>query len=90
MSALASRLRGLFKLAQERGEPKQITLKNGLHVRVHEEWPKFFVWRTEGEWGPGEAAEREAHVCAKALGWQNHRLRWEGPFLIVEDGGGLL
>lgn len=89
-SALAFRLRGLFKQAQESGEPRQITLKSGLRIRVHEEFQKFFVWRTEGDWGPGEASEREGHTCAKALGWGNYRLRWKGPYLIVEDGGGLL
>ena len=89
-SALGYRLRDLFKRAKAAGEPQQTTLKNGLHVRAHEQFPKFFVWRDKGQWEPGEIAEREARVCAEALGWRNFSLRWHGRFLVAEDTGGLL
>lgn len=89
-SRLGYRLRDLFQRAKAAGEPQQIVLQSGLHVRVHEEWPKFFVWRTEGPWEPGDAAEREGRVCAESLGWRNFSLRWHGRFLVVEDTGGLL
>ena len=90
MTQLASRLSGLFKLARSRHSPQQTTLGHGLTVRAHHQLPRLCLWRERGEWQPGEAAEREGRVCAEQLGWQNFTLRWQGRYLIVEDGGGLL
>lgn len=90
MSTLASQLRGLFKLARSRHSPQRTTLSKGLHVEASCRLPRFRLWRERGEWQPGEAAEREGRVCAEQLGWQNFTLRWQGRYLIVEDGGGLL
>ena len=89
MTALVSRLRGLFKLAKQRKAPQQTTLGKGLHVEASYRLPRFRLWRETGEWA-GEKAEKEGHVCAAQLGWKNYTVRWQGRYLIVEDGGGLL
>lgn len=89
MTALASRLSGLIKLAKQRHQPQQTVLGKGLYVRADNQRPRLALWRETGEWS-GEKAEREGRVCAEQLGWQNYRLRWKGRYLIVEDGGGLL
>ena len=90
MTQLTSRLSGLFKLARQRHSPQQTSLGHGLIVRAHHQQPRLCLWREQGEWKPGEAAEREGRVCAEQLGWQNFTLTWKGRYLIVEDGGGLL
>lgn len=89
--SLHSTLSGLFKQARQRHSPQQTTLFKGLYIRAHHQLPQFFVWREQGEWHPGEAAEREAYTCANALGWgDNCLLEWKGRYLIVTRAEQLL
>lgn len=85
-------LNDLLTRAEQEGRPVQKSLGRGLYVRATTDPRRLCLWRTEGEWGPGEASEREGHTCAKALGWGSYRLDWSGSgrYLTVEEEGGLL
>lgn len=88
--SLATTLSSLLTKAARTGETQPWQLGKGLRVRVAANPPRLCLWRDEGEWGPGEASEREGHTCAKVLGWKSYGLRWDRKYLIVEDNGGLL
>lgn len=90
MSTLAKTLSGLLSRAEKTGETQPWQLGKGLRVRVAARPARLCLWREEGEWGPGEASEREGHTCAKVLGWQVYEVRWDRKYLIVEKQGGLL
>lgn len=80
---LATTLQSLLRQAERTGTTQQRHLGRGLYVRVNAQPPRFLVWRDEGVWEPGETAEREAHTCARHLGWgENHLLHWQGKYLI--------
>lgn len=87
--SLHSTLAGLLSRAAQTGETQAWQLGKGLRVRVAANPDRLCLWRDEGEWGPGEAAEREGHVCAKTLAWE-YALRWQGKYLIVERQTALL
>lgn len=81
--SLAATLSSLLAQAQRSGQTQQRHLFKGLYVRMAANPPRFAVWRDEGKWEPGEAAEREARTCAKCLGWgENYLLHWQGKYLI--------
>lgn len=80
--SLAATLKGLLNQAERTGKTQQRHLVKGLYVRVNAAPPRFAVWRNEGVWEPGEAAELEARVCARHLGWgENYLLHWQGRCL---------
>ncbi|ULH16008.1 hypothetical protein MF271_05075 [Deinococcus sp. KNUC1210] len=87
--SLTSTMNGLLKKAEGDSKKQTYTLPNGLHVRAAANPARLCLWRTEGEWRPSEAAEREGRTCAKVLGWTGYRLFWQGQYLIVEVGPGL-
>lgn len=89
--SLAATLAGLMAQAQRTGQTQQRHLVKGLYVRVNAAPPRFAVWRDQGKWEPGEAAELEARVCAKCLGWgENYLLHWQGKYLVCTKVEGLL
>lgn len=89
--SLAATLAGLMAQAQRTGQTQQRHLVKGLYVRVAANPPRFLVWRDEGAWEPGETAEREAHICARHLGWgENYLLHWQGKYLVCTKAEGLL
>lgn len=76
---LAATLHNLIRTSREAGKPMTLTLRNGLTVRAAAvPTERLCLWRRAGKWGPGNAAEREARVCAKELGWNDYELAWEG------------
>lgn len=90
---LASRLNRLLLHAGSTGQPATTTLQNGLTIRAAARPSRLCLWREKGQWGPGEVSEREAHVCARALGWgRNYTLSWSksGKYLTVTQTEGLL
>ncbi|WP_278911602.1 hypothetical protein [Deinococcus wulumuqiensis] len=87
--SLQSTLSGLLSQAAQSGQTQPWILGKGLRVRVAANPDRLCLWRDEGEWGPGEASEREGHTCAKVLGWE-YALRWQGKYLIVERQAALL
>ena len=80
--SLAATLKSLLAQAERTGKTQQRHLIKGLYVRVNAAPPRFAVWREKGKWQPGEAAELEARVCAKCLGWSEYQLSWQGKYLI--------
>lgn len=80
---LASTLCGLLTKAAQTGHTQPWRLPHGLQVRVAARPARLCVWREAGVWTPGEAAEREGHTCAGALGWSDYLLSWQGRYLIV-------
>lgn len=88
--SLASTLSGLLARAASEGQPQNWSLGKGLRVRVATGPPRLCLWRDEGNWEPGEAAEREGRVCAAQLGWTAYDLHWHGRYLVVEQSPPLL
>lgn len=88
--SLQSTLTGLLSRAAKTGTTQQWSLGKGLQVRVAAQPDRLALTRLEGEWGPGEASEREGHVCAKVLGWQGYTTRWQGRYFIVEAAAPLI
>lgn len=83
MSKLAFILANLLKRAEQTQETQQRGLGHGLMIRVSASPNRLCLWRERGRWEPSEVAEREAHICAKHLGWgENYLLHWRGKYLI--------
>lgn len=83
-------LSGLLAKAAQTGETQTWQLGKGLRVRVSATPNRLCLWRDQGEWKPGEAAEREGHTCAEKLGWTDHLLHWHGKYLVVTQVAPLL
>ena len=91
-SPLGQKLARALELATKNGQPYQTTLKNGLTIRATTNPNRLCLWRKQGQWGPGEASEREGRVCARAVGWSSHTLEWSksGKYLTATEGEALL
>ena len=83
MSKLGITLQNLIDQAVRTGETQQWSLAKGLNCRVAANPGRLCLWRDVGNWGPGEASEREGHTGAKHLGWTNYSLSWSGKYLVV-------
>lgn len=73
--SLSVTLRNLLARAARHGEAAT-ALERGLHIMARVQPERLRLTRLSGAWGPGPAAEKEALVCAAALGWKQPRLEW--------------
>ncbi|WP_261665459.1 hypothetical protein [Deinococcus sp. Marseille-Q6407] len=88
---LGDLLRHMLREVRRTGTEKHRTLGSGLEVAVRTGPDRLRLTRA-GPWEPGEAAEREGHTCAQAIGWKLYRLDWKTGksgrhYLIVTHTG---
>lgn len=81
--SLQGTLAGLLSKAAQTGEVQPWQLGKGLRLRVSARPNRLCLWRDQGDWHPGETAEREGHTCAGQLGWTNDLVHWHGRYLVV-------